>query len=70
MCKYGRMQKKIPPQLVCGSRSACLDSMLPACEVQVTLGWDFYLRSSHVSEDSDFPAVMRNSSFLVASLVG
>ena len=26
--KNGRSQKKIPPQLVCGSRGTCLDSML------------------------------------------
>ena len=29
MCKYGRMQKKISPRLVCGSHGACLDCMLP-----------------------------------------
>ena len=27
MFKYGRMQRKIPPWLVCGSHGACLDSM-------------------------------------------
>ena len=36
MFKYSRMQKKISPWLVCGSRGACLDSMLPG--VQVTAG--------------------------------
>ena len=39
MCKYGRMQKKISPQLVCGFHGACLDCMLPG--VQVTAGLGF-----------------------------
>ena len=40
MFKYGRMQKKILLQLVCGSHGACLDSMLPG--VQVTAGLEFF----------------------------
>ena len=40
MCKYGRMQKKISPRLVCGSHGACLDCMLPG--VQVTAGLGFF----------------------------
>ena len=53
MFKYGRMQRKIPSLLVCGSRGACLDSMLPG--VQVTAGLGFFLHSSclSVSDDSD-----------------
>ena len=54
--KYSRMHKKIAPQLVCGSRGACLDSMLPG--VQVTTGLGFFLCLS-VSDDSDSPVVMR-----------
>ena len=39
------MQRKIPPWLVCGSCSACLDSMLPG--VQITTGrWDFSVYKS------------------------
>ena len=53
------MQRKIPPQLVCGSCGACLNSMLP--RVQFTAGLGFFLHSSHlnVSDDSDSPVVMR-----------
>ena len=40
MCKYGRIQKKISPRLVCGSHGACLDCMLPG--VQVTAGLGFF----------------------------
>ena len=50
MFKYGRMQKNIPPYLVCGSHGACLDSMLPG--VQVNAGLGFFQHSSHLS-DSD-----------------
>ena len=38
--KYGRIQKRIPPQLVCGFHGACLDCMLPG--VQVTAGLGFF----------------------------
>ena len=48
MFKYGRMQKKIPPQLVCGSHGACLVNMLPV--VQVTAGLEFFLCSAHLSD--------------------
>ena len=43
MFKYGgiRMQKKIPPQLACGSHVACLDCMFSG--VQVTAGLGFFL---------------------------
>ena len=51
--KYGRMQKKISPWLVCGSPGTCLDCMLPG--VQVTAGLGCFLFSSYLcdSEDSD-----------------
>ena len=52
MYKYSRMQRKIPPWLVYGSR----DSMFPG--VQVTAGLGFCLRLS-VSDDSDSPVVTR-----------
>ena len=59
---YDRMQKKIPPRLVCGSRGTCLYmvNMLPG--VQVTAGLGFCLVFSSFSqvissEDSDSPAV-------------
>ena len=39
MFKYGRMQRKIPPQIVCCSYGACLNCMLP--EVKLPLGRDF-----------------------------
>ena len=59
MFKYGRMQKKIPPRLVCGSRGACLDSMLPRVQITARLG--FFIRSSRLSvnDDSDSSVVMR-----------
>ena len=41
MFKYGRMQKKIPSRLVCGSSGACLDCMLPG--VQGTTGIGYFL---------------------------
>ena len=50
MFKYGRMEKKIPSRLVCGSSGACLHCMLPGVEVSAGLG--FFLSSSD-SEDSD-----------------
>ena len=40
MFKYGRMQRKIPSQLVCGSCGTCLDSTLLG--VQVTTGLGFF----------------------------
>ena len=57
MFKYGRMQKKIPPWLVCGSHGACLVNMLPG--VQVTDFFSVFSSFSYVisSEDSDSPAV-------------
>ena len=51
MFKYGRIQKKVPPQLVCGSHGACLDCMLPG--VEVTAGLGFFLCSSHLSDSED-----------------
>ena len=66
MFKYGRMQKKIPPWLVCGSRGACLVNMLP--RVQVTAGLGFFSVISN--EDSNSPAVMGTCSLLAGSLVG
>ena len=41
MFEYGRMQKKIPPRLVCGSRGTCLVNMLPG--IQVTTGQGFFV---------------------------
>ena len=51
--KYGKTQKKIPPGLVCGSRGACLDSVLPGVQVTARLG--FFLCSGCLgdSDDSD-----------------
>ena len=53
MFKYGRMQKKVPSWLVCGSHAACLDCMLLG--VRVTARLEFFLCSSCLvdSEDSD-----------------
>ena len=51
MFKCGRIQKKVPPQLVCGSHGACLDSTLPG--VQVTAGLGFFLCSSRLSDSED-----------------
>ena len=39
MFKFGRMHKKVPPRLVCGSHGACLDSMLPGAQVTAGLGF-------------------------------
>ena len=49
MVKYGRMQKKISPRLVCDSHGTCLDCMLPG--VQVTAGLGFFLRSSQLCDN-------------------
>ena len=54
------MQRKIPPQLVCGFRGACLVNMLPGVQVTARLGFFSVFSSfSQVisSEDSDSPAV-------------
>ena len=52
MFKYGRMQRKIPSRLGCGTHGMCLDSILVG--VQVIAGLKFFLQSSHlVCEDSD-----------------
>ena len=51
MFKYGRIQKKISPQLVCGSHVASLDCMLPG--VQVTAGLGFFSVFSHLSDSED-----------------
>ena len=59
MFKYGRMQKKIPPRLVCGSHGACLDSMLPGVQVTVRLG--FFLYSSHLSDGEDSHSLLSSS---------
>ena len=40
LIKYGRMQKRIPSHLVCGSCGVCLDCALPG--VQVTTGMGFF----------------------------
>ena len=40
MFKYGRIQGRIPPQLVCGFHGAYLDCMLFG--VQVTAGLEFF----------------------------
>ena len=39
MFKYGRMQKEISSQLVCGSHGACLDYMLPRVQVIARRGF-------------------------------
>ena len=52
---YRRMQRKVPSRLVCGSCSACLDSMLPG----VWLGFFLYSSRLSVSDDSDSPVVTR-----------
>ena len=48
MFKYGRMQKKIPCWLVCGSCGTYLVNMLP--RVQITVGLGFFLFSVHLSD--------------------
>ena len=63
LSRYNRIQRKIPPWLVCGSCGACLDGVLPGVQVTVELG--YFLRSSRldVSDDSDPPVVMRRIPF-------
>ena len=56
MCKYGGIQRKISPRLVCGSHGACLDCMLP--EVEVTAGLGFFLRSSHLCDNEDCDSLL------------
>ena len=46
MFKYGRMQKKIPSRLMCGSRGLCLDYMLPGVQVTAGLGYFSVFKSS------------------------
>ena len=57
MFKLGRMQRKIPPWLVCGPRGACLVCMLPGVQVTARLGFVSALKSLSDSEDSDSLAV-------------
>ena len=45
MFKYGRMQNKISPWLVCGSHGTCLDCMLPGVQVTTGLGFFSVLKS-------------------------
>ena len=42
MFQYSRIQRKVLPQLVCGSRGAYLDGMLPGVQVTIGLHWDFF----------------------------
>ena len=56
MFKYGIMQKKIPPRLVCVNHCACLDGMLPG--VQVTAGLGFFLHSSRLSDSGDSDSLL------------
>ena len=44
MFKYGKMQRKIPSWLVCGSCGTCLDHTLYGIQV----GWDVILYSNHL----------------------
>ena len=56
MFKYGRIQRKIPPRLVCDSHSTYLDSMLPGAQVTARLG--FFLCSSHLSDSEDSDSLL------------
>ena len=50
MFKYGKMQRKIPSWLVCGSCGMCLDHTLYGIQVS----WDVFLYSNHlVCENND-----------------
>ena len=52
--KYGRIQRKIPSWLLCGSHGACLGCMLPG--VQVTTGYwagNFFCSYSSFLSDSE-----------------
>ena len=51
MFKYGKMQKVIPSQLVCGSCGMCLDCTLPG--VQVTAGLGLFCAQNHLSDCGD-----------------
>ena len=53
MIKYGRMQREIPSELVCGSCGACLDCMLPGVQVTAGLGFFSAFRSFKLSEESE-----------------
>ena len=55
MYKYGRIQKKISPRLVCDSHGACLDCMLPGVQVTARLGFFCVQVVYSDSEDSGFP---------------
>ena len=69
MFKYGRMQKKIPPRLVCGSHGACLDCMLPGVQVTAGLGFFTVFKSFIVIVKIVTPCFNRPS-LLSRSLVG
>ena len=55
MFKYGRMQKKISPWLVCGSHGTYLDYMLPEVEAGI-----FSLCSchDHLRDSEDFDSLL------------
>ena len=69
MFKYGRMQKKIPPQLVCDSHSTCLDCMLPGVQVTAGLGFCSVFKSFEVIVKIVTPC-FNKPRFLCRSLVG
>ena len=45
MFRYGRTQRKIPSQLVCGSCGTCADHTLPMVQVTAGLGYFYVFRS-------------------------
>ena len=63
MFKYGRIQKRIPSWLVCGSYGMCLDCTLPG--VQVATGLGFFLHSNNLidCEDSDSLVLRSQTAF-------
>ena len=65
MFKYSRIQKKIPPQLVCGSHGTYLDCMLPGVHVTTGLGFSsvLMLPGAHVTAELEFSSVFK--SFIV-----
>ena len=68
MFKYGRMQKKVLSQLVCGSCGMCQDSTLLGVQVTTRLG--LFLHSSHLvySEDSgDSDYALQASAFFAGA---
>ena len=71
MFKCGRIQKRIPPQLVCGSHAACLDCMLPGLQVR-PLDWDFFCIQVVYSDSEDSDSLLHcdRPSVLCRSLVG